>query len=158
MTAIKAYLMRVILCGFLVSLCTALLRGKRAEKLVVLCGGCLMILTVIRPLMQVDLSALPNLWTGLTQSERQAQAREKNEQILRGLVEAQTVQWLDEQAAELGMQVQFAVSAVGTEEGLYVPDRVTVTGSWTPEQRRILSDRMEHKLSLPPERQEWEGG
>ena len=56
------------------------------------------------------------------------------------------------------MQVQFAVSAVGTEEGLYVPDRVTVTGSWTPEQRRILSDRMEHKLSLPPERQEWEGG
>ena len=85
MTAIKSYLMRLIFCGFFVSLCTAILKGKRASKALTFCGGCLLILCALRPLLRVDLSRLPDLVTGLTRSEREAVAWEKNNLILRNL-------------------------------------------------------------------------
>ena len=158
MNGVKAYLLRLVLCGFLISLSTALLRGKRAGKIHALCGGCLMILTALRPLLRVDLSALPDLMTGLTQSERQALAREKNEAILRRLVEEQTVQWLEQQAEELQISATFAVTAEETEDGLWIPTQVAVSGQWTQEQREALQERIERQLGLPPIRQQWEGG
>ncbi|MBQ1371650.1 MAG: hypothetical protein IIY70_01845, partial [Oscillospiraceae bacterium] len=144
--------------GFFVSLASSLLRGKRTGRFVALCGGCLMILTVIRPLMQVNLSALPDLVTGLTLSERQTLAQEKNNAILRNLVEAQTVSWLETQAKQLGMAASFSVHATQTAEGLWIPDQVRISGSWTEQQRQSLSTQMMRELSVPPERQEWEGG
>ena len=158
MNGVKAYLLRLVLCGFLISLSTALLRGKRAGKVVALCGGCLMILTALRPLLRVDLSALPDLITGLTQSERQALAKEKNEAILRRLVEEQTVRWLEQQADELNLSATFIVTAEETEDGLWVPTQVAVSGRWTQEQREALQEKIEQELALPPIRQQWEGG
>ncbi len=158
MNSVKAYLLRLVFCGFLISLSTALLRGKRAGKVIALCGGCLMILTALRPLLRVDLAALPDLFTGLTQSQRQAQAQEKNEAILRRLVEEQTVRWLETQAVELGLTASFTVTAEKTPDGLWIPAQVTVSGSWTTEQRADLEKRIEQELTLPPARQQWEGG
>lgn len=158
MTAIKAYLLRLVCCGFFVSLATSLLRGKRSGRIVALCGGCLMILTAIRPLMRVNLSALPDLATGLTQAERRTLAREKNDALLQRLVEDQTVSWLEAQAGKLGMVASFAVQVVETAEGLWIPQRVQITGNWTEQQRQLLSKQMERELSLPPEQQEWEDG
>lgn len=158
MTALKSYLLRLVCCGFFVSLASSLLRGKRTGRFVTLCGGCLMILTAIRPLMQVNLSALPDFVTGLTQTERQALAKEKNDAILRELVEAQTVSWLETQAKQLKMNVRFSVDAIQTEEGLWIPERVRINGSWTEQQRQLLSSQMTRELLLPPERQKWEGG
>ena len=158
MNGVKTYLLRLVLCGFLISLSTALLREKRAGKIIALCGGCLMILTALRPLLHVDLSALPDLISGLTQSERQELAREKNEQILRRLVEEQTVRWLEEQAGGLGISASFSVTAEETEEGLWVPTQVAVSGRWTQEQREAMQEKIEQELALPPGRQQWEGG
>jgi hypothetical protein len=158
MTAIKTYLLRLIFCGFLVSLCQVPLRGKRAGKLVALCGGCLLLLTAVKPLLQVDLSALPELMTGLTQAQRQAEAFEKNEALLQGLVEAQTVSWLETQAAELKLEVSFSVETLRVEDGLFIPYRVRVTGLWTPEQKEALGNQIRRELEIPAERQEWEIG
>ena len=101
--------------------------------------------------MRVNLSALPDLATGLTQAERRTLAREKNDALLQRLVEDQTVSWLEAQAGKLGMVASFAVQAVETAEGLWIPQRVQITGNWTEQQRQLLSKQMERELSLPPE-------
>ena len=138
MTAVKAYFLRLIFCGFLVSLTGAILRGKRSARALTLCGGCLLILTAVRPLLRVDLSRLPDLVTGLTHSERIAAAQEKNNAILRGLVEELT--------------------AKEAEPGVFVPDQVTIEGSWTAEGQSALSELIERELEIPPGRQRWVGG
>lgn len=157
MTAIKAYFLRLIFCGFLVSLTGAMLRGRRAGKALTLCGGCLLILTAVRPLLQVDLCRLPDLVTGLTRSEREAAASEKNDALLRGLVEEQTAVWIVERGKELGMEITAVVTA-RPESGTFVPDSVTVGGSWSAEGREALTEILAQELELPAARQRWVGG
>ena len=155
MTAVKQYLLRLILCGFLVSLAGALLRDRKGGRALALCGGCLLILTALRPLLRVDLRRLPDLATGLTQSQRAEEAREKNDALLRGLVERQTAAWVEEQARELGMELRCAVTARAAEAGCFVPEALELRGSWTEAQRRSLSERLTAELEIPPERQRW---
>ena len=157
MTSIKAYFLRLIICGFLVSLSGALLRGRRAGKILTLCGGCLMILTALRPLLRVDLSRLPDLVTGLTRPEREAISRDKNDAILRGLVEEQTAEWIEAQGAELGMTLTAQVTA-RAQSGTFVPDSVTLRGSWTAQARETLAELLARELELPAARQRWVSG
>lgn len=158
MTAIKAYLLRLILCGFLVSLTGALLRGKKAGRLLSLCGGCLLLLTALRPLLRVDLTRLPDLVTGLDAAERAEAAREKNDKLLRELVERQSAAWIEDRAEKLGMELTAEVSARAEAESVFVPDAVTLRGRWTETQRSALAAVLETELGVPPARQRWEGG
>ena len=117
-----------------------------------------MILTALRPLLRVDLSRLPDLVTGLTRSEREAAAREKNDALLRSLVEQQTEDWIETRAAGLGLAVETVVTAEEAESGAFVPFSVTITGTWTKDQRKTFSDILTDELAIPPERQRWVGG
>ncbi len=157
MTAIKAYLLRLILCGFLVTLANALLRGRKGSRALALCGGCLLILTALRPLMRVDLSRLPDLITGLTRAEREAAAREKNDELLRDLVGSQTAEWIEARAGELGMDLKAEVGTGEAGAGTFVPVSAALSGSWTADQRAALSRLIEDELDIPPERQRWVG-
>ena len=156
MTAIKAYILRLVFCGFLVSLTGSVLRGKRSAKAVSLCGGCLLILVAVRPLLRVDLSRLPDLVTGLTRSEREEAAREKNNEILRRLIEEQTAEWIEDRGRELAMEITATVTAKEEGSGCFVPDQVA--GNWTQETRDALSEIIRRDLEIPPTRQRWVGG
>ncbi len=158
MTAIKSYLLRLIFCGFLIALSGALLRERRGARALALCGGCLMILTALGPLLQVDLSRLPDLVTGLTRSQRQESARLDNETILQRLVEEQTAAWIAERARELGLELACAVTAERGAGGAFVPYRAELRGLWTRTQREALSALLLRELEIPPERQSWVGG
>lgn len=155
MTALKAYFLRLVLCGFLVALTGALFRGKRSGRVLALCGGCLLILTAVEPLARVDLSKLPDLVTGMTGIERMEQAREKNDAILRRLVEEQTAAWITEQAEALGLDLECSVTARAEGESVFVPDSVVLTGSWTEGQRTAMTARLEQELAIPSQRQQW---
>ena len=158
MTAIKQYLLRLVLCGFLTALASALLKDKKGARALALCGGCLMILASLRPLLRVELSRLPDLSTGLSSSQRQEEARRKNEQLLKGLVEEQCARWIEARAGELGMELRCRVSAKEAEAGSFVPEAAVLKGHWTAEQRQRLSEILAAELEIPPRRQSWEGG
>ena len=117
-----------------------------------------MILTALRPLLQVDLSRLPDLVTGLTRFEREAEAREKNDALLRSLIESQTADWIENRADELGLTIHAEVTAEEAEAGIFVPCFVTITGAWTTSQRESFSAVLKRELDIPTERQRWVGG
>ncbi|MBR7010033.1 MAG: hypothetical protein IKI02_03860 [Oscillospiraceae bacterium] len=158
MTAIKSYLLRLILCGLLTGLAGALLQGKRAGRALRLCGGCLLILTALRPLLRVELGKLPDLVTGLTQAQRAEEAKRKNDELLRGLVEEQTAVWIAERAKDLGLLVSASVTTRKTEAGCFVPDAVLLRGSASTAQREALNAVLCRELGLSPEKLRWEGG
>lgn len=158
MTAIKAYILRLILCGVLVSLAGSLAKGKILRRALTLCGGCLMILTALEPLAQVDLTRLPELGLGLglSQAERQQAALEKNEALLRELVERQTAEWVQARGAEMGLSLRVRVRAEKTPEGLCVPVALTLAGTQDPALRQAMEALLYPALDLPPGAIEWE--
>ena len=156
MTAIKQYLLRLILCALLVSLASALAKGKRGEKAAALCGGCLLILSAVKPLLQVDPAKLPDLVTGLSRFEKLEEARQKNDALLQALIASQAAEKVEAASQELGFEVEAELTLREAGAGSYVPDSIILRGSWTAEQREALSAFLREELDIPHERQRWE--
>ena len=158
MKEIKAYLLRIILCGFLLSLWGAFFQGRQEKKALTLCGGCLMILVVVQPLLRVDLTRLPSLWQdldpGIIRSPREA--AEENDRLLQRMVEDQTRAWLLAQAEAAGIPADFDVTAEKAAEGLFVPCAVEIRGGLSAPQRQTLEALLD-QLEIPPERRNWRG-
>lgn len=157
MTAFRQYLLKLILCGLLYGLAQTLLQGKKAAKAVALCGGCLIILTAVRPLMQVDFSKLPDLVSGLTRAQKLAEAKAKNDALLQKTVEEQTERWIVRRAGELGIKLEAEAECRASEAGSFVPYRLRLRGSLTDAERDFFSAILAQELDVPPERQDWEG-
>lgn len=157
MNELNAYILRLILCGAMVSLGGSLLKSPRTKRAAALCGGCLLLLTALGPLVRVDLTRIPDGLSDLLgrRAEDLAEAREKNDAILRALVEDQTEAWLAARGEALGADCDFSVTAEAREAGLWVPVAVEIRGTWTPDQRQALARAMEEDLGIPPDRQRW---
>lgn len=158
MNGIRSYLLRIVACGFLTSLAELIPLPKAAKRAMKLCCGCVMILTVLRPLIGLDLSALgdPLFRLGGGDQLTVEQAEEENREILRRLIREQTEQLLQKKANELGTEADFEVSLQLNEAaGTWVPWSVEIRGAFDPEQRAALADYLEQALDIPKERQRW---
>ena len=158
MNGLRAYLLRIVFCAFFVSLAGAIPLQKPVKRAVMLCGGCIMILVVLRPLIGADFALLPDRWLssewGLEQSETDAE--EVYREIMQELIETQTVNLLTEKAAELGVSAEFRVELIQDEaSGQFVPWAVETVGVFTSEQRQGLSAYITEALNIPGERQRW---
>ena len=157
MRELRAYLLRVVACGLLVSLAGTLPLSKRIRQAVVLCGGCLMMLTALGPILRADLTQLPQFLAELSGSDPEGleQAAEKNDALLKEMIESQAAEQITEQAQSLGADLQISVEAKkDPTSGLYLPWAVTLTGPVAPTQRSALEAYLQ-SLDIPPQRQSW---
>ena len=158
MNGLRAYLLRIVFCAFFVSLAGAIPLQKPVKRAVMLCGGCIMILVVLRPLIGADFALLPDHWLPdeWSAAQSEADAEEAYQEIMQELIETQTVNLLKERAAELGVSADFQVELIRDEvSGQFVPWAVETIGVFTSEQRQGLSAYMAEALNIPRERQRW---
>ncbi len=158
MSAVREYLIRLISCGFLVSLAGTLPIGKTAKNAVRLCGGCLMLLVALTPLLTLDGSALMGKLRSLTlpDTERIENARERNDLLLKRMVEEETARKMADEAAREGAELNVSVTARKEESGgLYVPWEVTLTGACDEASAERIRISLEETWGIPPERQRW---
>lgn len=157
MSAVRAYLLRIVICAFLVSLAGAVPMQKSVKRAVTLCGGCLIIIVVLRPLLGADFSAVTERWMlPRWSTEEPSDPEEVYSQLLRKLITEQTQSLLQERAEAMGIQVSFRVElAEDPVSGQPVPWTVETVGALTSEQRKALSAYMSGSLNVPAERQRW---
>ena len=157
MNAVRTYLLRVAACGFLVSLAGALPLSKRIRQAAILCGGCLMVLTAVGPLLRADLRQLPQFLTEYAGENPEAleEAERKNDLLLKELIESQTEDMITQEALALGLSPEITVEArKDPDSGLYLPWSVELRGAAAGEQKARLEAYL-NSLDLPPERQSW---
>lgn len=132
--------MSVVAVGLLVSLCQGLSPGGKAQKVSRFCGGLVLFLAVITPITQWNLAgklqAFQDYCASLTQpAEEVAQA---GNSVLEEQVCQQAQSYIQAQAAELGAEVTVSVSCTA-QNGIPVPNRVSVTGELSQTQQQRLS-------------------
>ena len=157
MTAIRAYLIRLVCCGFLVSLAASFPLGKHAKNAVRLCGGCLMLLVVLGPILTLDgadLSGRLSEWTP-SDTEQAAEAREKNDELLRRMVEEEASGQIRRKAAEFGAELSVRVVTEKEENGYFVPREIVLQGTVGEETRTRIEEYLRTDWGVPPERQRW---
>ena len=160
MSSIRTWLLAIISCGFLISLIGTLPLSNNVKKVMLLCGSCLMILTVVGPLGQVDPSDLPELLPELYPDRKAAleEAAEKNEALLRELILSQTLELLEKKTLEWGLSVRIQVELQkDPASGLYSPWSVRLEGDYSEEGKEKMAEYLEEEVNIPRERQTWIG-
>ena len=159
MNEIRTYLLRLILCGFVVSLAGAMTRDAKLKRILGLCGGCLLLLTALRPIVDLDWNAFSERLGALGLAPMPITAEEaeaRNEALLEELVSRQAEEKILLAAGEAGGGLQVQVeSQRDPVSGLPVPRSVRIGGAFSPELQRELSEWIRRELNIPPERQVW---
>ena len=152
MDSVRNWILGVVAVGLLVSLCQSLSPEGKTQKVSRFCGGLLLFLAVVTPIVQWDitgtLQAFQDYCESLTVS--QEEVAQAGSTVLETQVYQRTQQYLQEQAQQLGAEVTVQVTCK-TQEGIPVPDAVTVIGQLTDAQRQKLTQCIQDGFGLTGE-------
>lgn len=152
MEFIRNWVMSVVAVGMLVSLCLGLSPGGKVQKIGRFCGGLLLFLAVVTPLTQLDLTgSLQNFRDYCDQlSVTSDEVTQAGATLTQDLVISQSEARIQAQAKSLGADVTAAVTCT-SQDGLPVPDSVSVTGAMTAWQRQQLTQWIMDSFGLTRE-------
>lgn len=143
-----------ILCGAALSLAP---EGTARKAMQFVCSVVLLA-CVMGGLGRLDLSQYAVSLSLHREREQQflLQAEEDRDALNRLVLEREYAAYGIDLARSLGVAVrEFRVQVRWDTEGVWVPDAVTIVGSFTPESRGSLSRRITADLGVPADRQEW---
>lgn len=152
MEFIRNWVMSVVAVGMLVSLCLGLSPGGKVQKIGRFCGGLLLFLAVVTPLTQLDLTgSLQDFRDYCDQlSVTSDEVTQAGATLTQDLVISQSEARIQAQAKSLGADVTAAVTCT-SQDGLPVPDSVSVTGAMTAWQRQQLTQWIMDSFGLTRE-------
>ena len=151
MSGIREYLLRLVCAAFAVSLASSLVRQEQLQRIVRLCGGCLMALVIGWTVPEFS-TLLPEFG----QEDPVQSAEEKNKALLTQLIRSQCEARIDEELSRLGMAADYHLELRDDAAlGAPVPWRITIQSGGTPDQNAQFSAFLTDQLGILPENQDW---
>ena len=146
MAAARAWLTAVVSVTLLLSVVQTLIPKGSLREIASFVGGLLLLAVLLRPLGNVDLSAVSLDLSAY----RQTVEREGQKELL-GLIEAELESYISDKAADMGLTLRVQVTVEPDGSGVPVPVSVELTGP----RSEVLSRWLETELGVPAERQVW---
>lgn len=156
---VRAWLMAVISAAVLCSAVEALMPSGGVKQVGKLVCGLVLLCVVLSPAVKPDLEE-GRRWleeyAGSVERGKKALEDQVN-QGMKVIIEEEYAAYIVDKAARLGVSCTVRVTC-REEEGIFLPDRVRVSGALTREGREALSQSIRQDLGVPPERQSFEDG
>lgn len=149
----KQYILTVVAAAILVSILQSLAGQGAMGSMVKLIGGIFMALTVISPLVKMELPD-PVQWFSVLSAEGASAAAEGNamaNDATRSIIKTQVEAYILDKAASY--DASLSVETVLDETG--VPVMVTLTGAISPYAKARMARMLEDDLGLGKEAQQW---
>lgn len=163
MTLIRTWILTLTAAALVVAAAQALMPEGSVKRVGKLTGGLILALALVQPLTRLDYDALwaeaISLPAGAIQQET---LQEEATAPLQTGIEETLGAYIAEKGKTLGISCQVQVTCETGEDGVPVPQHVTVFGALDEAQRAALSDLLSQQLGLDTDRQtyldqEWEG-
>lgn len=152
-TAIREWMTAVVTVTMLLSVAQSLIPEGSIRKIASLTCGLILLLVLLQPVLQTDLSNLQinmdDYAAAIQERQTELQAVEQTERTT--LIAGKTQAYILDKAKELGLDVEVHVTTALGEDGVAYPDTVDVDGAWSSE----LANVIEQDLGIPQERQVW---
>ena len=155
MHAIQEWLAAVVVVAMLLSVVQVLIPEGPIRKIASFTGGLILMVTLLRPVLGMDLSRLElrlHTYEAAIQ-DRQQELEESGKTELAKLIEERTAAYISDKAAGLGLTVTVRVETEPGADGTPLPERVYLEGTRSEE----LSAWLAEELGIPAERQVWNG-
>lgn len=152
----RKYLLSVVAAAFLVSLVEALPQKRSTHRILALCGGIFLLLTVVRPMLSLTREDVSRYFSS-EQADTSVidEAVENRQKESARLITQRTQEYILDKAAALGFTVEAQVELRLLTEEYQYPYSVTLRGQWTPAQKSELEKYISQTLGIPEERQIW---
>lgn len=156
---IRQWLLGITGAAMLVALADSLTPQGSVRKIGRLIGGLVLLIAVLNPLLRLDEGALTRALTEyeLDVEAYSAQLEGQSKDMMKGIIEEQTSAYIQDKAAELGMDCQVTVETQSDGEWP-VPIAVTVRGALSQSQQEELTQQIERDFAIPSQRQYYESG
>lgn len=158
MAELRSWILGVVAVGLLVSICQSLSPEGKPQKVSRFCGGLLLFLAVVTPMLQWDVTgafqAFEDYCASLTVSE--AEVAQAGSTVLEAQTCQQVSDYIREQAQALGADVTVSVTCE-SQDGLPVPVAVTLTGTLSEQQRQTLTGQIRADFQLTEAQVQYEG-
>ena len=153
MELIKEYLLSItaaaLICGVISSLTS---KNASISKLMQLLCGLFLAITVIRPIVEVQLDNIDS-FTDLLEVDGEIAAstgREMAAEEMKRIIKEKTEAYILDKAKSLGAEIEVEVTLED-----FVPTGAIITGSVSPFARSSLITSISQDLGIPPEGQIW---
>ena len=152
MAYLRQWMLGIVACALLVSLGEQLAGGGVMRKTVRFAGGLLLMLSILQPVVQIDLDA-PELDLDTyreTLAEVQLALTDARDAALSDGIAARTGAYIEDKAAQMGLTVRAEVQTENVN-GVFLPAAVTLYGSESEE----LAAYIETQLGIAKEKLVW---
>jgi stage III sporulation protein AF len=151
MTALKKWLLGVVLTALAAGLARQLAPKGRDQGVVRLVGGLLLTLALLRPLTSLSWSGVAVETFGAELETRTEELKNEQVEALSQVIEQRTAAYIWDKASQLGLDCQVTVTAQVGESGIPLPASVTVTGAYS----QALAEWIEEEVGIPTLQQTW---
>ena len=158
MAGLRQYLIAVTAAAILCSIVKSITNEKTVTGAVLhLMAGIIMTVTVLSPVVQLDLSDIPALSDDfLTQADAAAAVGEEMAAAeINAIISEQTQAYILDKAAAFGAALQVEVCMAN--DGSYRPESVVLQGSISPYAKARLQSIIEEDIQIAKEKQQWIG-
>ena len=158
MEKLGQYALSVISAAMILSIAQSLLqKDSRSGMLIRLIGGIFLTFTVLRPVADVDLTAVLDVpWDYAAQGDYfAAQGLETSSAQMSSIIKQQCETYILDKAQSCNAQLEVAVTL--TQDDIPKPESVTLSGSISLYHRQILQRWLEEDMGIQGENQLWIG-
>lgn len=159
MEKVGAWIYSVICCGILLSVVQSMLPKGVLKQIGMFAGGILLIITMVKPLINLDAEDLAIYISRLTSEQKSdsEQFSAQNEEMLKTFIAEECQAYILESAKELGIFCKVQVICNDVTEGIPVPDQVIILGALRPDEQEALAVLIEEDLGISRDSQIYEG-
>ena len=153
MGAVREWLAAVVTVSLLLSVVQTVIPEGSLRKIAGFTGGLVLLLTLLRPVLGMDLESVSLELEDYRQEiqTRQAELEKEGEDTLSDIIERRTAAYISDKADTLGLSLEVRVRAETGEDGVPVPASAEL---WGPSSQELAA-YMEQELGIPRERQVW---
>lgn len=153
MAAAREWLTAITAVTLLLSVAQLLTPEGTLREIVSFIGGLILLLVLLQPLSDVELTDLLSEFSEhqITLQQRQTELERQQTETLTARIEAETEAYISDKARDMGLTLTARVTAEPNADGIPVPVRVELSGS----RSAPLSAWLEAELGLSAEGQVW---
>lgn len=157
MTFLHSYGLSLICGAMICGILSGMIRDGMYQKQMKLLCGLFLTLTVVKPLVQLELPDLDSLLEPFSQEAESASAEGAGmlQNALAQSIQQETEAYICSKAELLQTNLRVQVHLSNGDPP--IPDGVILEGTAAPEVKEAMQEMMENELNIPKEQQQWIG-